>query len=83
MFATPVDLTSATGTMTILDSPVTGNVLRTLTVGNGITLDNNNKTITIKFATAGLTWNLGYFNLEMTDGTGLVTQIAVGTITIE
>jgi hypothetical protein len=83
VYSTPVDLSAITAAvMTIRDVPGTGTVLKTLAIGTGITLDNTLKTITPSFATAALTWTLGYYDLELTDSAGKITQLLDGTISI-
>lgn len=83
IYNTPVDLAAITAAiMTIRDAPDTGTVLKTLDIGTGITLDNTLKTITPSFATAALTWTTGYYDLEMTDSAGKITQLLSGTISI-
>lgn len=83
VYNTPVTLTGMTAVMTIRDAPDDGTVLMTLTEIAGITLDNSAKTIVPKFATAGLTWTTGYYDLELTDTSGTVVQLVNGVITIE
>ena len=82
VYNTPVTLTGMTARLIIRDAPVTGNILVTLTEISGITLDNTAKTITPKLATAALTWTVGYYDLELTDSLGVVTQLLTGTISI-
>ena len=82
VYNTPVILTGMTTRMVIRDAPVTGTILATLTEISGITLDNTAKTITPKLATAALTWTTGYYDLELTDTLGVVTQLLTGTISI-
>ena len=84
VYSTPMVLTSVTAVLTIRDAPLTGNILATLTSSPaaGLTIDTTAKTVTALLATAGLTWSTGYYDLELTDSTGKVTQPATGTITI-
>lgn len=82
VYATPVDLTGMTAVMTIRAAPLTGAVLLTLTNTSGITLGAVNKTITPKFETAALAWSQGFYDLELTDSAGNVTQLLTGTITV-
>jgi len=82
VYNTPVILTGMTARLIIRDAPGTGAVLATLTETAGITLDNTAKTITPKLATAALTWTTGYYDLELTDTRGVVTQLLTGTISI-
>jgi hypothetical protein len=82
VYNTPVVLTGMTARMIIRDAPLTGTILATLTQLAGITLDNTAKTITPILATAALTWTLGYYDLELTDVGGKITQLLTGTISI-
>lgn len=84
VYSTPMVLTGVTAVMTIRDEPLTGTVLATLTSSPaaGLTIDASAKTITASLATAALTWSVGYYDLELTDATGRITQPATGTITI-
>lgn len=82
VYNTPVVLVGMTARMIIRDEPQTGTILATLTELAGITLDNTTKTITPLLATAALTWTLGYYDLELTDTNGKVSQILTGTISI-
>jgi len=84
VYSTPVVLTGATAVMNILDNPnpEVGNVLLSLTNGSGITVDPVGMTITPSFSTVGLTWTTGYFSLQITLASGVTTQVAAGTITI-
>lgn len=83
IYNTPVTLTGMTARMVIRDAPVDGAILMTLTELAGITINNTGKTIVPKFATAGLTWNIGYYDLELTDTAGTIVQLLSGVITIE
>lgn len=84
VYKTPASLAGVTGVMTIRDTPETGAVLASSLLGGGITLTLNDTTKTIKpvMATTGLTWALGYYDLELTDSAGKVTQLLSGTIAI-
>lgn len=82
VYNTPVVLTGMTARMIIRDAPLTGAILHTLTELAGITLNNTAKTITPLLATATLTWVTGYYDLELTDTSGKVTQLLTGTISI-
>lgn len=81
---TPVDLAAAKATLVIRDAPITGTVLVTLTStpASGIVLDNTDKTISATLETVALTWTLGYYDLELDDGSGSITQLFSGTIAI-
>lgn len=84
VYNTPVSLVGVTGVFTIRDAPVTGTVLATLTSSPaaGLTLNDTLKQILPKLATAGLSWTLGYYDLELTDSSSNVTQLLTGVITI-
>jgi len=73
-----------TGVFTIRDAPLTGTILATLTStpAAGLTLNDTTKQILPVLATAALTWSTGYYDLELTDAGGKVTQLLTGTITI-
>lgn len=85
VYNTPVALAGMTGVFTIRDAPLTGTVLATLTSSPaaGLTLNDMTKQILPVLATAGLTWSVGYYDLELTDAGGKVTQLLTGTITID
>lgn len=85
VYNTPVSLLGITAVMTIRDAPITGNVLTTLTSSpaSGLTLNDTTKQILPVLATAGLTWSVGYYDLELTDAGGKVTQLLTGTITVD
>lgn len=80
---TPVDMSGATALMRIYDAPVGGTLLMTLTELDGITINNTDRTIRPRIDTAAVTWTTGYYDLEMTDAGGVVTQLLAGVITIE
>jgi len=88
---TPVDLSGYTGRMKIKDK-VGGTVLASTEVADTpadvitITLDNVGKTITVQIAaddTAAFTWTKGVYDLEMVSGTGVVTDLLQGKVTVE
>lgn len=79
----PVPLAGCTARLVIRDAPVDGTVLHTLTQLVGITVDEAAFTISPKLDTAGLTWRIGYYDLEVTDTSLAVTQLLTGTITIK
>lgn len=84
VYPTPVTLTGMTATFKVYDNPShTGTPLVSLTQLAGITLDNTAKTITITFPTASVTWNVGYYELVLTDTSGVVKELAEGTITLQ
>jgi hypothetical protein len=80
---TPVDMTGASAQMRIYDAPEGGTLLMTLTDVSGITINNTDRTIRPRIDTAAITWTTGYYDLEMTDAGGVVTQLLAGVITIE
>jgi hypothetical protein len=83
VYSSPISLNGVTATMKIWDNPnETGTPLLTLTEIAGITLDSVNSTITPRFETTGITWNTGYYDLDITDADGIVTNVLTGTITI-
>lgn len=83
-YSTPQDLTGVTATLTIYAAPDhTGTPLATLSsTGGTIALDNTAKTIKPQLQTAGLTWNTGYYTLDVADSGGKVTEVMRGTIVI-
>ncbi len=83
VYSTPMNLTDMTARMVIRDAPLDGVILATLTDTSGITLDNVAKTITPRLATVGLTWAVGYYDLELTDVSGTVVQLLSGSINID
>lgn len=84
VYSTPVSLSGATAALTIWDNPSkTGTPLVTLTDVSGITLNDTAKTISPVLATAGLTWDTGYYDLMMTDSGGTKTRVLTGVITID
>ena len=80
-----VSLAGATATMNIRTAPQSGTILKTLTSSPaaGITLDDSAKTITVTFDTLAETWDFGYFDLEVTQASGVIVEISNGTIQIE
>lgn len=80
---TPVDMSGAAARMRIYDAPLNGNLLMTLTDTAGITINNTDRTIRPRIDTAAITWTTGYYDLEMTDAGGVVTQLLTGVINIE
>lgn len=83
---TPKDMTGFTARMSIKDY-VGGTVLLSLTTENSrIALDNTAKTITLTLAatdTDDLTWTSGVYDLEMVSGSGEVTALLSGRITVQ
>lgn len=85
VYPAPIDLASATAIMMIRDYPESGVELLELTSSPaaGIVLDNTNKVIEVTFETAAVTWQIGYYDLEITLSSGRIVQIADGAITIQ
>lgn len=85
VYNTPASLAGVAATMTIWDNPDhAGTPLATLTSAAGsIAIDPVLMTLTPKLQTAGLTWNLGYYTFDVTDASGIVTELMRGTITIQ
>lgn len=86
-YLTPVSLASCTARLTIRDK-VGGTALISLDSASlgGIALDNTAKTITITLSatvTAALTWTRGVFELEIQNGSGVVTQLLYGTVIVK
>jgi len=86
-YYTPVDLAGFDARAHFRASvSATGTPLIELDVsGGGIVLDNTAKTITLKMTaaeTAALTWTRAVYDLEMESGTGVVTRIAAGAVTV-
>lgn len=89
-FATPVDLAGFTGRMKIKDK-VGGTVLASTDVVDTpadiitVTLDNVDKTITIEISAADteqITWKKGVYDLELESGTGVVTALLTGAVSV-
>ncbi len=87
VFALPVDLTGLTARAQFWTSPDDAAPFLTLTsASGGVLLDNVAKTITLivtsvqSAALAPLT--SGSYELEMTDGSGAVTRLAMGPVTV-
>jgi hypothetical protein len=84
VYNAPMPLVGVAAHMAIYDNPDrTGVPIATLTTGSGITVDSMAMTIIPELQTAGLTWRIGYYELDMTDAAGIVTRILTGTITID
>lgn len=82
----PVTLTGYTAKMQIRASITDATVILELTDANGkITLNNTTKTISIILTaaeTAAFTFGTAVYSLELTDGSGVVTQLVTGTLTL-
>ena len=84
VFNAPINLLGVSATMTIWDNPnESGTPLVTLTSGGGgIIIDTLAMTMTPLLQTAALTWTIGYYRFDVTDGSGIVTQLSEGLITL-
>jgi hypothetical protein len=86
-FYQPVDLTSYTARMQIRSKVDSATILLELTTENGgITIDNVAKTITLTItatATAALSWISGVYSLELVSGSGIVTTLINGNVTVK
>lgn len=83
VFNTPVPLEGVSATMTFWDDPEHDDTpLLTLTTGSGITLDAVNFQILPFLQTVGLAWTQAYYSLQATDGSGVVTTLLEGILTI-
>lgn len=91
IYMTPVDLAGYTARMTIRDK-IGGTVLASTEIAHDpldvitITLNNTDKTITISIPSAdttAFTWVSGVYDLEMVSGTGVVTDLIYGKVTVE
>lgn len=89
-YNTPVDLAGYTARMKIKDK-VGGTVLASTEAGDSprnvltIAIDNTAKTITLSIAataTDDFTWSKGVYDLEMVSGSGVVTTILSGKVTV-
>ena len=86
VYYTPVNLVGYTARMTIKDK-IGGTVLATLVMqaGTGFVIDTAAQTITMTITatdTAGYTWLKGVYDLEMVDGSGIVTAILSGNVSV-
>lgn len=85
-YYTPVSLSGYTARMAIKDQ-AGGTVLLSLTTSNSrIALDDTLKTITLTISatdTAAIDWTEGVYDLELVSGSGVVTALLSGTISIE
>lgn len=83
VYSAPGLAAGMTATMTLWDVATKDDTpLLVLTSGAGIVLDFTKMTITPVLQTAGLAWNLAYFDLDVTDTSGVVTQVMSGVLTI-
>lgn len=85
VYRQPVSLAGATAVMNIRTAPQSGTILKALTSSPaaGIVLDDSAKTITVTFDTLAETWDFGFFDLEITQSSGIIVEISNGTIQIE
>lgn len=81
-----IDLTSYTARMKIKDSRADVTALEEITTENGgITLGGVLGTIALLFSdtdTALMTWESGVYDLELISGSGIVTRLLQGVITV-
>lgn len=86
VFYTPQPLAGVTFSMSFYDTPQMNDTpLVMLTNGSGITVDTVADTIAVSLQTTGLTWanNLAYYRMQATNGSGVVTEVLYGILTIE
>lgn len=85
-YQTPVSLSGCTARMQIRPSVSSATTLVSLTTANsGVVLSNAAKTITLAItatATALLTFTKAVYDLEIIDGSGIVTRLLSGTVTL-
>lgn len=83
---TAIDLTSFTARMKIKDARTDVAALEELTTENGgITLGGVAGTIALLFSavdTAAMTWESGVYDLELISGSGIVTRLLQGVVTV-
>lgn len=85
-YKTPVDLTGFTARMSIKDVVGGTELLRLDTTNARIVLDNAAKTITLTIAaadTAAITWLEGVYDLELVSGSGVVSLVMSGAVTVD
>lgn len=87
VYYTPVDLTSFTARMQVRQTDQSADPpLINLVSPTDIVIDNTAKTITITItatATAALTFASGVYDLELVSGSGVVTKLLKGSVTVE
>lgn len=84
-YNTPIDLTGYSARMSIKDKAGGTELLRLDTTIGNITLDNVDKTISLYLSatvTASLLFTRAVYDLEMVSGSGVVTQLIAGNITV-
>jgi hypothetical protein len=83
---TPVDLTGFTADMQIRQTVQSSTILYEASTSNGdIVLGGTAGTITLTIpasATAGFTWNLGVYDMNLTSSGGIVTRLIQGAVTV-
>lgn len=83
---TAVNLTGYSAKMQIRKSASSADVLLELSTQNGkLTITANTGTITMVFSaatTAAINWSHGKYDLELTSGSGVVTRLIEGDITV-
>lgn len=88
VYRTPVSLAGYTARLMIKESydDAAADAIVSLTSSSGITIDDTTKTITYTISaatTAALTISSGVYDLEMISGSGVVTKIVRGTVTVD
>jgi hypothetical protein len=85
-YYTPVNLSAYIGRMSVRSSVNSDTELLSLTSGAGdIVIDDVAKTITIVISaavTAAITWRKGVYDLELESGSGVVTRLLEGSVTV-
>jgi hypothetical protein len=84
IYQNPVSLVGAVASLYVRDAPETGTIYETLTSSpsSGLIVDDTSKSITATLQTAALTWDIGYYDLEVTLSSGRIVQVAYGSISI-
>lgn len=86
VYYTPVDLAGYSARLQIrATDQATGDPLLSLTSSAGITINNTDKTITVTISatvTAAMTFATGVYELEMESGSGVVTTLLSGNVTV-
>lgn len=85
LYNEPVSLVGHTARLVVKDK-VGGTTLLTLTTENGgVAVNDTDKTISLEISatdTAALSWKAGVYELEMVSGTGVVTSLVSGKVTV-
>lgn len=85
VFNTPAPLAGVSAVMSIYDTADHSDapIATLMTSNSGILVDPVAMTLTPYMQTAGLTWQVGYYKLDVTDASGAITELMRGTITLE